>query len=115
MKTNQIFKSVLSLAVIVLFVTGSSSFAGQKTAEISLPTVQCGMCAKTIEKALNKVDGVTNADVDIENKKATVTYDDSKTSLEQIESAITGAGYGANDKKANQEAYDKLHGCCKMK
>ena len=115
MKPNQIFRSSLLVTAFTLLIMNVFSFAGEKTAEISLPTVQCGMCARTIEKALNKVEGVTNIDVDIENKKATITYDDSKTSLDTIEKTITSAGYGANDKKADQDAYEKLHGCCKVK
>lgn len=112
MKTNQIFRSVI--AMIVLFVAGASSFAGQKTAEISISTVQCGTCSKTIKKALNKIDGVITVDVDIKNKKATITYNDSKITLEQIENTITRAGYDANDKKADPSAYQELDDCCKL-
>jgi len=89
-------------------------FAGEKTVEISLPTVQCPTCEKTIKKALNKVDGFMNIEIDLETKKATVTYDDSKTDLSKIEDGIAGAGYDANDKKADQTAYSNLNSCCKV-
>ena len=95
------------------FITGLSS-GGEKTADISLPTIQCGTCVRTIEKALDKTEGVLNIDIDVENKKATVTFNDSKTNLSKIEDAIVKAGYGVNDKKADETAYEKLHSCCKL-
>jgi mercuric ion binding protein len=113
----KIFKH-LALILIILTVVSVSSKAApimeNKTIEISLPTIQCGICVKNIEKALNRVEGVLNTKVNLENKKAIVTYDDSKTTIKKIEKAITKAGYDANNRKANKEAYGKLMGCCKL-
>lgn len=102
-----------AIVLCILFLCGFSNTI-EKTTEISLPTIQCGSCVRTIEKALNKLDGITNIDIDVENKKATITFDDSKTDLSKIEDAIASAGYDANDKKADQTAYNKLHTCCKL-
>lgn len=113
MKTINIFKLFIAVMVIFSFIAGKS-FAGNKTVEISLPTIQCGMCERTIEKAINKIDGIVDINIDVENKKATVTYDDTKTDLTAIEKAMTSAGYDANDTKANAEAYKKLNNCCKL-
>lgn len=71
------------------------------------------MCVKTIGKALGKTRGVIESKVDLENKTVTVTYDDSKTNLAKIEAAITAAGYDANNKPANADAFEKLSPCCK--
>lgn len=79
-----------------------------------MSTIQCGSCVRTIEKALDKLGGVTNIDIDVENKKAIVTFDDTKTDLSKIEDAITMAGYGVNDKVSDQSAYEKLNNCCKL-
>ena len=86
-----------------------------KTVEITLPSIVCNSCVAKVEKALKKLDGVTDYSVSLDNKNATVTFDDSITSLEKIEYAITKAGYDANDKKADRDAYDRLPGCCKAK
>lgn len=104
----------ISLSIFFITLICANLYAANKTAEISLPSIQCGSCIRTIEKALDKVDGITNIDIDVENKKGVITYDDSKTTLTAIEDAITGAGYDANDKKADQTAYNKLHTCCKL-
>lgn len=116
MKKTQVFKKSSPIFVMVLatlLFTGQL-LAGEKTAQISLPSIQCGSCVRTIEKALDKVDGIKNIDIDVENKKAVVTYDDSKTDLSKIEDGIAGAGYDANEKKADQTAYSNLHICCKL-
>lgn len=82
--------------------------------EIKLPTLQCGMCKKTIETAVNKIDGVNKVNVVIKDKIAKVNYDKNKTDPSKVEEAIVLAGYQANDKPANKESYDKLHECCKI-
>ena len=88
--------------------------ADHEKAVVQLPTIQCDMCKKTITKALQKVDGVNEIDISIEGKIANVSYDKNKTDIAKIENAITGAGYGANDKKADPVAYEKLDDCCKV-
>ena len=94
--------------------TDVKTTAGQETAEVKLPTVQCSTCKKNITKALKKVDGVGDFKIDIDGKKATINYDKSKADLTKIEKAITGAGYDANDKKSDPDAYSNLDDCCKL-
>lgn len=117
MKTKMIFKYLTFIPLVLLLISFSikaESSYDNRTGEILLPTIQCGMCKKTIEKAVNKIDGVLSISVDVDGKNAKVTYDDSKTSLEAIEIAVTKAGYNANNREADKKAYDKLHDCCKM-
>lgn len=81
---------------------------------IKVSSMQCGTCKKNIEKALMKTDGVIDAKVDKNEKVAHVNYDKSKTDVSKIETAITLAGYDANDKKADPKAYEELDDCCKL-
>ena len=114
-KLQNYIKSLYIPAVFLcIFLFNGDLLAGEKTAELKLSTIQCGMCVRTIEKALDKLGGVTNIDIDVENKKATVTFDDTKTDLPKIEDAITMAGYCVNDKLSDPGAYEKLHNCCKL-
>ena len=85
-----------------------------KKTKIDISSAQCGMCAVTIEGALNKIDGVEEALVDMDALKVTVAYDMDKTGLKSLESAISNAGYRANETLANLEVYNKLPGCCKL-
>jgi Cu+-exporting ATPase len=57
----------------------------------------CSACSKRIEKALNKLDGVTGAAVDFTSKKASVTYDPGILDLSAIKEAITAEGYEVAD------------------
>lgn len=80
---------------------------------IKIPSAQCEICEKNLNKALKKVAGVEKYKVDIEGKVIHINFDKNVTSISKIENAITSAGYDANNKTANPEAYDKLDNCCK--
>lgn len=80
---------------------------------IKIPSAQCEICEKNLNKALKKVAGVEKYKVDIEGKVIHINYDRNVTTIAKIENAITSAGYDANDKSANPEAYNKLDKCCK--
>ena len=82
--------------------------------EIDISSAQCGMCAVTIEGALNKIEGVQEAIVDMDALKVTVAYDGDKADLKSFELAISNAGYQANGTLANAEVYKTLPGCCKL-
>jgi mercuric ion binding protein len=86
----------------------------EQTVSIKLPTIVCNTCVKNIKKAIFTVEGVKDVDIDLEKKLATVTFVPLQTNLGTIELAITEAGYDANDKKRNPDAYDKLDKCCKI-
>jgi|SRR5690606_5450323 len=73
----------------------------------------CGMCKKTIEKAVNAVDGVSKATWDVDKKKIDVSFDDSKTNADAIHNAIAAAGYDTEKIAGDLEAYENLHSCCK--
>lgn len=92
----------------------NTSVVEGEVVEIKLPTMQCNMCKKTIEGEVKKLDGVNEVNVIVKEKIAKVTFDKSKTDIGSIEGVIISAGYQANDKPANKEAYDKLDDCCKV-
>ena len=92
---------------------GSAQIAQASQVEIKVPTIQCKNCVANIEKALTGMEGVQSSKVNLESKLATVSYDGSKLGLGDLEKAITAAGYDANDKQRDPEAYDMLDVCCK--
>lgn len=53
----------------------------------------CAACAKTIEKASNKLKGVSNASVNLTTEKLNISYDESILSFEEIKKAIKAVGY----------------------
>ncbi|KLL15915.1 heavy metal translocating P-type ATPase [Streptococcus agalactiae] len=56
----------------------------------------CGSCALTIEKAVNKLDHVDSAVVNLATEKMTVTFDDTTLSPNVIEECVSESGYEAS-------------------
>jgi copper chaperone CopZ len=116
-------KRLMSLLIASLFAIAVVSAQPQQKARtsatkidttvITVPTVVCSSCVRTITKALKNVDGVKSTKIDLEKKTATVSYVSTKTTLSKIEKAIANAGYDANSTKRDPAAYEKLDACCK--
>lgn len=53
----------------------------------------CPLCPITVKKALQKVNGVLNADVSLERKEAVVIFDDAKTNEQELIKATGNAGF----------------------
>lgn len=62
---------------------------------LAIEGMTCATCALTVEKALNKLDGIQNASVNLATEKATIQYDPAHLSLSDIEIAVEKAGYKA--------------------
>jgi len=73
----------------------NTTVAKEQTATFDIENMTCNMCPITVRRAMKKVDGVVSASADFDNKTATVTFDPSKTNLEEIANASTNAGYPA--------------------
>lgn len=80
---------------------------------IKIPSAQCDICKGKISNAVKKVNGVKSYDVDLNNKVVHVNFDNTVTDLSKIEKAITMAGFDANNRKADPDAYSRLDDCCK--
>ncbi|WP_026975099.1 heavy-metal-associated domain-containing protein [Alicyclobacillus contaminans] len=63
------------------------------TTTIVVKGMTCGGCVNAVTKALQNVDGVQEAKVDLEGQTATVTFDEAKTSVEALKAAVEEAGY----------------------
>ena len=53
----------------------------------------CGLCPITVKKSLEKVSGVSDVQVNFDQKTATVTYDPDKAQPEALTEATANAGY----------------------
>lgn len=60
---------------------------------IKVDGMTCKHCKMAVEKALQGVPGVQEADVDLAGKKVKVTYDADKSGKTDLDRAITDAGY----------------------
>jgi len=75
--------------------TKKAETTGQEVV-IKVDGMTCGSCASKISTALEAAKGVNAASVCHKSGKATVTYDQTATTPEQLVEAIQTAGYKAN-------------------
>lgn len=106
-------KAIKIIGLILMMAVSSSLYAQKKDVVVIKTSAECDMCKKTIEKNLAFEKGVKNADMNLEKKEVTVTYNPKKTSPEVIRKAISNMGYDADSIPANNKAYQKLDECCK--
>ena len=62
---------------------------------LEIEGMTCAACVRRVEKALEKVDGVGEASVNLATERATVDFDPARTSPEALVAAVEGAGYKA--------------------
>ena len=105
---------IFLVSFFIVMVGIGCSVSNAKEANISLPTIMCGMCETNITNAVSDIEGLIKVTVDLEKKLGRVVFDADKISLSQIEAKIADAGYKANNTIANKVSYDKLPRCCKI-
>ncbi|HTG43085.1 MAG TPA: heavy-metal-associated domain-containing protein [Verrucomicrobiae bacterium] len=64
-----------------------------ETRVLGIEGMTCDNCVKTLTKALKRVNGVKDVEVDRENARASVTFDTTKTDMPAIHEAILHSGY----------------------
>jgi Cu+-exporting ATPase len=64
-------------------------------AELSISGMTCASCVRRVERALTKIDGVNEANVNLATERATVAFDPARVTLPDLRSAVEKAGYGA--------------------
>ncbi|HET8608253.1 MAG TPA: mercury resistance system periplasmic binding protein MerP [Burkholderiales bacterium] len=84
-------KLLLTCALAMMLVP--SVRAASKTVTLSIPSMNCPACPITVKKALTKVPGVSKAKVDFDTREASVTFDDTRTTVGALMQATKQAGY----------------------
>ena len=64
-----------------------------QTISFDVNGMTCGGCTASVQRALNKLDGISHAEVSLSQGVATVVIDPAKVTPTQIVSAITHLGY----------------------
>lgn len=80
---------------------------------LKIDGMTCSACSSGLEKFLNKQDGIETASVNLIMNNASIEYDDSKLTLEQVEKFIDKAGFTSlgidnlekEEKKKSNEKY----------
>lgn len=113
---DKIIMKIVRLFLIFAVLLSTSGFLSAQKVKLTKESFKvlgnCEMCKTTIEKAANAVDGVKSAKWNPVNKIIKVKFNAEKTSIDEIQKAIAGAGYDSENHKATEEVYKNLHHCC---
>lgn len=63
------------------------------TDTIHISGMHCDMCVSSIEKGVHEVEGVKSVEAILDDSLAVVQYDQVKTDLKEIKSAVVKRGY----------------------
>ena len=66
-----------------------------QTRIIKIDGLTCGGCVASVHNATADIEGLDDISIELADNQATVTFDDSKTSVETIAAAIEDAGFDA--------------------
>lgn len=86
-------KLVISLTAMLW--CGSALAATPRQVVLDVQNMTCPTCSITIEKALDKVPGVSGEQIDVEAATVVVTFDAERTGIPTVVRAITEAGFPA--------------------
>jgi mercuric ion binding protein len=90
---KKLFTSLILAAAI------APAWAAVQTVTLAVPGMTCAACPITVKRAISKVEGVSKTDVNFDKREAVVTFDDAKTSVQQLTKATEDAGYPSTLKK----------------
>ena len=66
-----------------------------KELKLKIEGMHCTGCSTRLQKVLNNLEGVQEAEVSLEAKQAIIKYDETTINIEEIEEAIEDAGFKA--------------------
>jgi mercuric ion binding protein len=83
--------ALIALGLLLSLGSAQAEDAESRTAVFHVEGMTCGLCAKSIDKALRGVDGVRSVEVDREAERVTVVADATLPD-DRLEQAIEAAG-----------------------
>lgn len=84
-------KNYILISQLTLFST--ILLAEPQTVTLDVPSMYCATCPYTVQLALERVEGVIEANAVLEDKLAIVTFDNDITTIDALTEATNNAGY----------------------
>nr|CAG4714287.1 unnamed protein product [Naegleria fowleri] len=81
----------------------SISMNGEKTIELDVTGMHCSSCVGKVENSLKNTKGVLNASVSLMTNSASVTYNTSEITIQQIVETIESVGFQASLKQQSKQ------------
>jgi len=81
--------------MIAMNETGEVMESGKHSNRVTLPVtgMTCASCARHVEQALTRTDGVLSANVNLATHRATVEIDPARCTMKALSESVDGAGY----------------------
>ncbi len=87
-------KKLISGAILAsALMISTASFAAEKTVKLSVPGMTCASCPYIVKAAIEMVDGIKSVEATMDDRSATVIFDDEITNLDEIREATAEVGY----------------------
>jgi Cu+-exporting ATPase len=83
---------------------GYTALIESSNKSLKIEGMTCAACAKSVEKAVKKLDGILEANVNFATEKLNVTFESSKVKVSDIKKAIEKAGYKALEEESSVDA-----------
>ncbi len=78
-----------------------------KHIDLAIDGMSCASCSAAVERAVKKLNGVQNVQVNIATNRGSIDFDPSQVKLSQIKAAITDAGYTLRDMESGAISEDE--------
>lgn len=94
------------------------NYSGSQSANVVEETfpvegMTCGGCTNSVQRSLTKLEGVKSAEVSLSASSATVAYDPSAVTPDQMQKAVEAIGYKFGRKEgAESDKPKRSGGCC---
>ena len=95
------FLNALTIVFLTPIVLAAPAIAGEHSVVLDVSTMMCGADPHNIKNALSSLAGVSKVEIFLQQKTAVVTFDDQKSTVDQMLSAMAGAGYASLVKSQN--------------
>jgi periplasmic mercuric ion binding protein len=92
-------KNKILLLFLAFAVTSNLALAASRTVTLNVQNMTCAVCPITVKKALEHVSGVQQVTVDYASKTATVQFDDTVVTADNLTEATKATGYPSSIKK----------------
>ncbi|WP_339243567.1 heavy metal translocating P-type ATPase [Paenibacillus sp. FSL F4-0243] len=93
----------------------TTAAAGQSQTSLQITGMTCAACANRIEKGLNKLEGVSEANVNFAMERATVTYDPNIVDVSKMEASIQKLGYSTAKEAVDLQLVGMTCAACALK
>jgi periplasmic mercuric ion binding protein len=92
---------IVIFSFVLLLASHTIALAAEHNVTLDVATMVCGPDPHNIKNTLAALAGVKDVKISLETKTAIVTFDDQKSSIDQMLSAMASAGYASLVKSQN--------------